>query len=312
MVRPASSRMASSNSNAPIGWGSVPTNTVRLPSVSSSPNGSHPVVAFGGADPLRRADRYLVPVDLASYAGARYLLDAGRQAERSFTVQGRPHDRGRQDVVGHLVERRRQPKDLRRRRLRRRGDIGECRPADREGSGLVEEQHAASGEPLERHASFHDHAAAGATRQARHQRNGIHASAAIAMVTPRNKPAWRSASRTNAALDASAVLTSLTTLAKVLSSTVAVVRKSNGPPAFTVPLPFGPRKPVSRPGRAPTVHASRAATGPKRLQAASNSSVAHLQFQHDDVSHPPVEHNVPSAVVPLATPRSPSRGTPQC
>jgi hypothetical protein len=213
--------MASSNSNAPIGWGSVPTNTVRLPSVSSSPNGSHPVVAFGGADPLRRADRYLVPVDLASYAGARYLLDAGRQAERSFTVQGRPHDRGRQDVVGHLVERRRQPKDLRRRRLRRRGDIGECRPADREGSGLVEEQHAASGEPLERHASFHDHAAAGATRQARHQRNGIHASAAIAMVTPRNKPAWRSASRTNAALDASAVLTSLTTLAKVLSSTVA-------------------------------------------------------------------------------------------
>jgi hypothetical protein len=35
MVRPASSRMASSNSNAPIGWGSVPTNTVRLPSRSA-------------------------------------------------------------------------------------------------------------------------------------------------------------------------------------------------------------------------------------------------------------------------------------
>ena len=40
-----------------------------------------------------------------------------------------------------------------------------------------------------------------------------------------------------------------------------------------LPAPFGPRKPVSRPGRAENVHRSRAVTGPNRFVTASKSSM---------------------------------------
>ncbi len=46
--------------------------------------------------------------------------------------------------------------------------------------------------------------------------------------------------------------------------------------AVVFPAPFGPRKPVSRPGRAVNVHASSARTDPKHLLAISNSSMAFL------------------------------------
>jgi hypothetical protein len=59
---------------------------------------------------------------------------------------------------------------------------------------------------------------------------------ATARVSGRNHIAYRSASRTNGACDRSASETSRTMPAYVLSAALVSARRSNGPPAFSVPL----------------------------------------------------------------------------
>ena len=64
--------------------------------------------------------------------------------------------------------------------------------------------------------------------------------------------------------------------------------------AVVFPAPFGPRNPVSRPGTAVNVHASSAATGPKCLLAASNSSTASPPMpEHHSPAQRLVGHKVP-------------------
>jgi hypothetical protein len=63
--------------------------------------------------------------------------------------------------------------------------------------------------------------------------------------------------------------------------------------AVVLPAPFGPRKPVSRPGRAENVHRSRAITGPNRFVTPSKPSIPITLTENHPPGQRPIEANDP-------------------
>ena len=64
--------------------------------------------------------------------------------------------------------------------------------------------------------------------------------------------------------------------------------------AVVFPAPFGPRKPVSRPGRTVNVHRSRAVTGPNRFVTPSKPSISITLTDNRPPGQRPVEAEDPS------------------
>ena len=113
---------------------------------------------------LPRATR--TAVDLAFDALAVVLEHRLREGELEAALARRAHERRREDVRRHLVERGREAENLVGGAAVEGVDLAQGRPAGGEGAGLVEQQDGGPSERLERRAALDDDAARSATREA--------------------------------------------------------------------------------------------------------------------------------------------------
>ncbi len=163
ITRGVSGRIGSSITMAPATSPSTATNTQLEPSSAVRRRTSRARAGIA----MPRATYPALPsaiepaVHLSLDAGAVLLVHVGGEDELEVALPRGADDRRRQHVRRDLVERGGQAQQLVRVDRIEDLDLGDLRHAGRQRAGLVEQQHRAAGERLQRAAALHDDAAAG-------------------------------------------------------------------------------------------------------------------------------------------------------